>query len=245
MPTDDTIAAGWQDAGVTDADAECPPGDPGRHRRAGARRRGGGARGAHAAPRVEGRLRRHVGVPRRPGRRRRPPAGRRRGRRRPAAPPPARRWRSAAWRSTRPTSCRSPTGCRRPSRRGGSPRTSSWPGRQRRRGRRRRRRDPRARVARGARGARSPRPRRGRPGARRPGSRCTTSPSTTPSTPPWRRRPRRDPVPHYETRWVTIDGGAVAMWEGDGGYDDERPRRSRAAATGSGCSRTAGASSAS
>jgi 8-oxo-dGTP pyrophosphatase MutT (NUDIX family) len=29
---------------------------------------------------------------------------------------------------------------------------------------------------------------------------------------------RRDPVPHYETRWVTMDGGAVAMWEGDSGY---------------------------
>ena len=33
------------------------------------------------------------------------------------------------------------------------------------------------------------------------------------------------------------------MWEGDGGYDDQRPGPSRAAATASGCSRTAGASS--
>jgi len=33
----------------------------------------------------------------------------------------------------------------------------------------------------------------------------------------------RDPVPHYETRWVTIDGGAVAMWEGDGGYAASDP----------------------
>ena len=33
----------------------------------------------------------------------------------------------------------------------------------------------------------------------------------------------RDPVPHYETRWVTIDGGAVAMWEGDGGYAANDP----------------------
>jgi 8-oxo-dGTP pyrophosphatase MutT (NUDIX family) len=33
----------------------------------------------------------------------------------------------------------------------------------------------------------------------------------------------RDPVPHYETRWVTVDGGAVAMWEGDGGYDTHDP----------------------
>ena len=29
---------------------------------------------------------------------------------------------------------------------------------------------------------------------------------------------RRDPVPHYETRWVTLGDGAVAMWEGDAGY---------------------------
>jgi 8-oxo-dGTP pyrophosphatase MutT (NUDIX family) len=34
---------------------------------------------------------------------------------------------------------------------------------------------------------------------------------------------RRDPVPHYETRWVTLDDGAVAMWEGDGGYDTNDP----------------------
>jgi 8-oxo-dGTP pyrophosphatase MutT (NUDIX family) len=33
----------------------------------------------------------------------------------------------------------------------------------------------------------------------------------------------RDPVPHYETRWVTVDGGAVAMWHGDGGYADNDP----------------------
>lgn len=33
----------------------------------------------------------------------------------------------------------------------------------------------------------------------------------------------RDPIPHYETRWVTIDGGAVAMWEGDGGYATSDP----------------------
>jgi len=34
---------------------------------------------------------------------------------------------------------------------------------------------------------------------------------------------QREPVPHYETRWVTIDGGAVAMWEGDGGYATNDP----------------------
>ncbi len=27
------------------------------------------------------------------------------------------------------------------------------------------------------------------------------------------------PVVHYETRWCTIEGGAVAMWDGDAGYD--------------------------
>jgi 8-oxo-dGTP pyrophosphatase MutT (NUDIX family) len=36
---------------------------------------------------------------------------------------------------------------------------------------------------------------------------------------------RRDPVPHYETRWVTVEGGAVAMWEGDAGYDANDPDR--------------------
>jgi hypothetical protein len=34
---------------------------------------------------------------------------------------------------------------------------------------------------------------------------------------------QRDPIPHYETRWVTIDGGAVAMWDGDGGYATSDP----------------------
>ena len=34
---------------------------------------------------------------------------------------------------------------------------------------------------------------------------------------------RRDPVPHYETCWVTIDGGAVAMWAGDVGYETNDP----------------------
>ena len=34
---------------------------------------------------------------------------------------------------------------------------------------------------------------------------------------------QRDPIPHYETRWVTVDGGAVAMWAGDGGYDSNDP----------------------
>jgi 8-oxo-dGTP pyrophosphatase MutT (NUDIX family) len=36
---------------------------------------------------------------------------------------------------------------------------------------------------------------------------------------------RRDPVPHYETSWVTLDGGAVAMWEGDSGYEAADPER--------------------
>src|SRR3546814_18207046 len=29
----------------------------------------------------------------------------------------------------------------------------------------------------------------------------------------------RRPLPHYETRWVEVDGGAVALWEGDAGSD--------------------------
>jgi 8-oxo-dGTP pyrophosphatase MutT (NUDIX family) len=33
----------------------------------------------------------------------------------------------------------------------------------------------------------------------------------------------REPLPHYETRWVVVDGGAVAMWDGDGGYDSGDP----------------------
>ena len=34
---------------------------------------------------------------------------------------------------------------------------------------------------------------------------------------------RRDPVPHYETRWATLEAGAVAMWQGDSGYDPVDP----------------------
>lgn len=34
-----------------------------------------------------------------------------------------------------------------------------------------------------------------------------------------------DAVPHYETRWVTMDGGAVAMWSGDSGYDSLDPEQ--------------------
>lgn len=34
---------------------------------------------------------------------------------------------------------------------------------------------------------------------------------------------RRDPVPHYETRWTVTEGGAVAMWAGDAGYDAADP----------------------
>jgi 8-oxo-dGTP pyrophosphatase MutT (NUDIX family) len=29
----------------------------------------------------------------------------------------------------------------------------------------------------------------------------------------------RQPVPRYETKWVVIDDGAVALWAGDAGYD--------------------------
>ncbi len=34
---------------------------------------------------------------------------------------------------------------------------------------------------------------------------------------------RRDPVPHYETRWSSVPGGAVALWSGDAGYDTSDP----------------------
>ena len=33
----------------------------------------------------------------------------------------------------------------------------------------------------------------------------------------------RSPLPRYETRWAEIDGGAVAMWAGDAGYESARP----------------------
>jgi 8-oxo-dGTP pyrophosphatase MutT (NUDIX family) len=35
----------------------------------------------------------------------------------------------------------------------------------------------------------------------------------------------RRPVPHYVTHWRGVDGGAVAMWAGDAGYDDSDPDR--------------------
>jgi 8-oxo-dGTP pyrophosphatase MutT (NUDIX family) len=31
------------------------------------------------------------------------------------------------------------------------------------------------------------------------------------------------PILHYQTRWRVIEGGAVALWEGDAGYDAEDP----------------------
>ena len=98
---------------------------------------------------------------------------------------------------------------------------------QRRRGRRRRRRDPRARVAAGPGGARPPRPRRGRPGPADLGDAARPGRARRRSTRPSRAAAARDPVPHYETRWVTIDGGAVAMWDGDGGYETQRPGPAR------------------
>jgi 8-oxo-dGTP pyrophosphatase MutT (NUDIX family) len=33
----------------------------------------------------------------------------------------------------------------------------------------------------------------------------------------------RQPLPRYETRWVETDGGAIAMWAGDAGYDTSDP----------------------
>lgn len=34
---------------------------------------------------------------------------------------------------------------------------------------------------------------------------------------------QREPVPRYSTRWGVIDGGAVALWAGDAGYDANDP----------------------
>lgn len=33
----------------------------------------------------------------------------------------------------------------------------------------------------------------------------------------------RLPVPHYATRWGAVEGGVVALWEGDAGYDSNDP----------------------
>lgn len=33
----------------------------------------------------------------------------------------------------------------------------------------------------------------------------------------------RHPVPRYETRWAEVEGGAVALWEGDAGYEASDP----------------------
>ena len=34
---------------------------------------------------------------------------------------------------------------------------------------------------------------------------------------------RRDPIPHYVTTWTTTDEGAIAIWEGDAGYETRDP----------------------
>ena len=34
---------------------------------------------------------------------------------------------------------------------------------------------------------------------------------------------RRDPIPHYATTWTTTDVGAIAIWEGDAGYESRDP----------------------
>ena len=34
---------------------------------------------------------------------------------------------------------------------------------------------------------------------------------------------QRNPVPRYSTRWGAVDGGAVALWHGDAGYDTNNP----------------------
>jgi 8-oxo-dGTP pyrophosphatase MutT (NUDIX family) len=35
----------------------------------------------------------------------------------------------------------------------------------------------------------------------------------------------RRPVPHYRTRWCAVDGGAVALWDGDAGYETSSVER--------------------
>ena len=162
---------------------------------------------------------------------------------RPGARPPGRRWRSAAWPSTRTTSCRSPTGCRRPI----TPRRFSTHFFLARasdgRGGRGRRRDPRARVAGGAGGARPPRPRRGRPGAahvghaarprrarhRRGGARggrraATRSPTTRPAGSPSTAGPSRCGPATAATRPTTRDqpGGRHRLWMLEDGWRLER-----------------------
>lgn len=34
---------------------------------------------------------------------------------------------------------------------------------------------------------------------------------------------QRQPIPHYETRWREVEGGAVAIWFGDAGFDTGDP----------------------
>ncbi|MEQ1787743.1 MAG: NUDIX hydrolase, partial [Acidimicrobiales bacterium] len=38
----------------------------------------------------------------------------------------------------------------------------------------------------------------------------------------------RAPLPHYETRWAQVPGGAVARWHGDAGYETADPGAARA-----------------
>lgn len=33
----------------------------------------------------------------------------------------------------------------------------------------------------------------------------------------------RQPIPHYETKWAVTEGGAVALWDGDAGYEATDP----------------------
>ena len=173
------------------------------------------ARGADAAPGVEGGLRRDVGVPRRQGRRRRPPAGRRRGGRGAAGGRPrgARgvrpRRRPRRPRAVLPlgAAARHPAAVLDPL----LPRSG-----ERRRGRRRRRRDPRARVAGGPRGARSARPWRGRPGpadlghAARPRRARHGRGGPRPAAAPRPGPPLRDPLGHRSTAGRSRCGRATA-----------------------------------
>ena len=124
-----------------------------------------------------------------------------------------------------------------------SPRGSSP--RRRRRGRRahRRRRDPRPRVDDPGR-CHAPAATPSRSSCRRPrGSPCDSSPASRPAAEALAALAARPPE-HFATRIAGVEGGAVALYHGDAGYEDERPRASADPATGCGCCPTAGATSA-
>ena len=127
------------------------------------------------------------------------------------------------------TSCRSRTGCHRRSRRGGSPPGSSWPAPATARSS--------STAARSTSTSGSParevldrRDRgRGRPGPADLGDAARPRPSTTTSTRRCGGRPRATRSPTTRPAGPTVAGGAVAMWDGDAGYDAADPDQPGAA----------------